>query len=158
MDVVRRTAEVTAGRTAAELTTDLKEDDIRSETETKEGVRRRSHKSFEEVQAATTAVFYSTFAAELLSPHGDDLKAGNFRKVWYRLISGLDGSRIGLNNSVALVGMGDNIQYMNIICESAGLGEEKKLVLFLNGMDRALNVHKELRDTASQFRRDQKSY
>jgi hypothetical protein len=67
MDVVRRTAEVTAGRTAAELTTDLKEDDIRSQTETREGVRRRSHKRFEEVQAATTAVFYSTFAAELLS-------------------------------------------------------------------------------------------
>jgi hypothetical protein len=56
------------------------------------------------------------------------------------------------------VEMADNIQYMNIICECAGLDEEKKLVLFLNGMVRAPNVHKELRDTASQFRRDQKSW
>ncbi|KAJ1411198.1 hypothetical protein B484DRAFT_402700 [Ochromonadaceae sp. CCMP2298] len=78
-DVLRRTAEVVAGRTAAELSTDLIEDKIRAQTETKEGVRRRSEKSFEEVQAATLGVFYQTFAAELLSAHAVDLKASRFR-------------------------------------------------------------------------------
>ncbi|KAJ1417245.1 hypothetical protein B484DRAFT_434304 [Ochromonadaceae sp. CCMP2298] len=152
-DVPHRTAEVVAGRTAAVLSTDLKENDIRAQTETKEGVRRRSEKSFEEVQAATLGVFYQTFAAEVLSIHAIDLKACRFRRVYHNFIAALDGSLVGTDNSMVLVaeatayvdctkvGVGDNLQYMNIVCESAGLDDEKKFVLFLNGLDSSSAEH-----------------
>jgi hypothetical protein len=169
-DVLRRTAEVQAGRAAAVLSTELKEDDIRSHAEDREKNRRTSEKNYEQVVADTLAVFYQVFSHELLSFYSVDLKAGRYRKVYYNLMASLDGSRIGTDNTLVVMTeltnyvyaseatMMDNVQYMNILCETAGLDDSQKLVLFLNGLDRAPNVHGELRATAAQFRRDNKSW
>jgi hypothetical protein len=85
-------------------------------------------------------------------------------------MASLDGSRIGTDNTLVVMTeltnyvyaseatMMDNVQYMNILCETAGLDDNQKLVLFLNGLDMAPNVHGEVRATAAQFRRDNKTW
>lgn len=164
------TADHNAQRQIALLNINMKTDDIRLQTDTREANRKRRLKSFTECRQSVSKIINECVAEELLAPFRDTLTDHKYRFFYRSLCAAHDGSLGGTNTILAVINelnnyvychelsMDENLQYVGHLCHLAGYNDSYRLVTLLNAIDRSPYVHREIKNVASFHRHNSSDY
>ncbi|KAJ1392889.1 hypothetical protein B484DRAFT_408364 [Ochromonadaceae sp. CCMP2298] len=164
------TADYNAQRQITLLNINMKTDDIRLQTDTREANRKRRLKSFTECRQSCSKIINECVAEELLASLRGALTDHRYRYFYKSLCTAHDGSLGGTDTILAIINelnnyvychelsMDKNQQYVSHLCHLAGYNDDNRLVTLLNAIDRSPHAHREIKEVAGFHRRNGSHY